>query len=83
MGDTQGTAAVRYEQVGHDYLQRRQLRRGAGWVLLWAMGVGAVISGDFTGWNLGLGAGGFWGMALAILLAGVLYTCMVYSIAEL
>ena len=30
---------------------------------LWALGVGAVISGDFFGWNFGLAAGGFGGLA--------------------
>jgi ethanolamine permease len=53
---------VRYEDVDSQYLKRRQLSRGAGWVLLWALGVGAVISGEFSGWNLGLLSGGFWGL---------------------
>ena len=34
-------------------------------MLLWALGVGAVISGDFFGWNFGLAAGGFWGLTIA------------------
>ena len=33
---------------------------------LWALGVGAVISGHYSGWNLGL-AGGFGGMLVALL----------------
>ena len=38
-----------------DYLERRTLRRGsAGWVLLTGLGVAYVVSGDFSGWNLGL-----------------------------
>ena len=37
----------------------RRLRRVAGPVLLWGLGVGSVISGEFFGWNFGLAAGGF------------------------
>ena len=32
------------------YLQKRSLRRHARVLHLWALGVGAVISGDFFGW---------------------------------
>ena len=34
-----------YENVDSAYLAQRKLRKSAGWVLLWALGVGAVISG--------------------------------------
>lgn len=74
---------VRYEDVDGRYLERRQLRRSAGWILLWALGVGAVISGEFSGWNLGLAAGGFWGLAIATVLMAIMYVCMVFSIAEM
>lgn len=74
---------VRYEDVDDAYLEKRKLRRSAGWILLWALGVGAVISGEFSGWNLGLAAGGFWGLAIATVLMAVMYVCMVFSIAEL
>ncbi len=74
---------ARYETVGNQYLRRRQLRRSANWILLWALGVGSVISGDFSGWNFGLEAGGFGGLAIATLLMAIMYICMVYSIAEL
>ena len=72
-----------YENVGQDYLDKRKLRKSAGWILLWALGVGAVISGDYFGWNFGLGAGGFWGLTIATFLMAIMYVCMVYSIAEL
>ena len=49
----------------------------------WALGVGAVISGDFSGWNFGLGAGGFGGLLIATLIITVLYIGMCYSIAEM
>ena len=32
---------ARYEYVGKDYLENRKLERSAGWILLWALGVGA------------------------------------------
>ena len=72
-----------YENVDASYLQDRKLKPSAGWILLWALGVGAVISGDFGGWNGGLLAGGFWGMAVATFAMAIMYVCMVLSIAEL
>jgi ethanolamine permease len=45
---------VSYRPTGDDYFQQRQLKRVAGVWALWALGVGAVISGDFFGWNFGL-----------------------------
>jgi len=50
---------------------------------LWALGVGAVISGEFYGWNFGLGTGGFWGLAVAGVLMAIMYYGLVYSIAEM
>jgi ethanolamine permease len=47
------------------------------------MGVGAVISGDFFGWNYGLSSGGFGGMAVALLVMTVMYTGLCFSIAEM
>ncbi len=79
----QSAGGVQYENVGKEYLEKRKLQRSAGWVLLWGLGVGAVISGDFFGWNFGLAAGGFWGLAVATVLMAIMYLCMVYSIAEL
>jgi len=75
---------VAYEDVGEDYLDRRQLRSGAaGWVLLAGLGVAYVISGDFAGWNFGLAEGGWGGLLIATALMGVMYTAMVFSLAEL
>jgi ethanolamine permease len=83
MGEEKRQGLVRYHNVDGAYLEQRKLRRGAGWGLLWAMAVGAVISGFFYGWQEGLGVGGFAGMAVATVLVAVLYVCLVYSIAEL
>lgn len=74
---------VSYEAVHDSYLRQRRLKGNAGWFLLWGLGVGAVISGDFYGWNYGLAAGGFWGMAIATFLMAIMYFCLVYCLAEL
>ncbi|WP_432092601.1 ethanolamine permease [Streptomyces sp. bgisy100] len=66
------------------YLEKRTLRRGsAGWLLLTGLGVAYVVSGDFSGWNFGLAEGGFGGLAIAAVLMGLMYTCMVFALAEL
>lgn len=66
------------------YLHRRTLRRGsAGWLLLTGLGVAYVVSGDFSGWNIGLSKGGFGGLAVAMVLMGVMYACLVFALAEL
>lgn len=72
------------QQVGDDYLEKRQLRSGAaGWVLLAGLGVAYVISGDYSGWNIGLSEGGWGGLLIATILMGLMYLCMVFSLAEL
>ncbi|MGW7459286.1 ethanolamine permease [Streptomyces sp. NPDC054797] len=69
---------------GDAYLERRTLRRGsAGWLLLTGLGVAYVVSGDFAGWNVGLEKGGFGGLAIATVLMGAMYACLVFSLAEL
>jgi ethanolamine permease len=74
---------VRYIEVEAGYFEQRGLRRYAGAFSLWALGVGAVISGDFSGWNFGLGVGGFGGLFYATLIIAALYLGLAYSIAEL
>jgi ethanolamine permease len=75
--------SVTYQEVGEDYFERRGLRRHAGVWSLWALGVGAVISGEYYGWNFGLGTGGFWGLAVAGVFMAIMYYGLVYSIAEM
>ena len=72
-----------YQPVASDYFARRGLRRYAGLASLWALGVGAVISGHYAGWNLGLRAGGWGGFALAGLLIAAMYLGLVFCIAEM
>lgn len=71
-----------YAAAKADYFEKRQLRRYARVWSLWALGVGAVISGHYSGWNLGL-AGGFGGMLVALLLISLMYWGLCFSLAEL
>ena len=75
--------SVTYQEVGEEYFKQRGLRRHAGVWSLWALGVGAVISGEYYGWNFGLGTGGFGGLLIAGALMAVMYYGLVYSIAEM
>ena len=79
----QRVGSVEYHHAGDEYFARRGLRRYAGVWSLWALGVGAVISGDFFGWNFGLGVGGFGGLAIATAIVAVMYLGICYSIAEM
>ncbi len=72
-----------YTPADPEYLSRRRLRRHARVLQLWAMGVGAVISGDFFGWNFGMAAGGFGGMLLAVVVMTFMYIGLCFSIAEM
>ena len=60
-----------------------KLRRTLGPVMLWGLGVGYVISGEYFGWNLGLPLGGTWGMLVATLIITVMYVAFTLSYAEL
>jgi len=74
---------VGYIRVPDDYFEDRGLRRHAGVWSLWALGVGAVISGDFFGWNFGLASGGFGGLLIATMITTVMYAGLCFSIAEM
>jgi ethanolamine permease len=75
--------SVTYQEVGEEYFKARGLRRHAGVWSLWALGVGAVISGDYYGWNFGLDVGGFGGLLVATAVIAVMYYGLCYSIAEM
>ena len=77
-----GLQGVAYQEVDEAYFTARALRPYAGVLSLWAIGVGAVISGHFSGWNLGLGFG--WGsMFAATLVVTVMFAALAFSIAEM
>lgn len=64
---TLGSARVESKE----YFEKRSLKKGAvSWVLLMSLGVAYVISGDFSGWNYGIGNGGWAGMAIAFVVMG-------------
>jgi ethanolamine permease len=79
----QSSQGVTYEKVDDAYFRARGLRRHAGVWSLWALGVGAVISGHFSGWNLGLAQGGWGGMFVATILIAAMYLGLTYSLAEM
>ncbi|MFP8874765.1 MAG: ethanolamine permease, partial [Myxococcota bacterium] len=83
MSDSERLGSVEYDQVDDAYFSQRRLRRHARVGSLWALGVGAVISGDFFGWNFGLAAGGFGGLFIATCVITILYTGLCFSIAEM
>src|SRR5258708_9421327 len=72
-----------YQNAEAGYFEKRTLRRHARVLHLWALGVAAVISGDFFGWNFGLSAGGFGGMFIALAIMTVMYAGLCFSIAEM
>ncbi len=74
---------VTYREAEAGYFEKRGLRRHAGAWSLWALGVGAVISGDFSGWNLGVGQAGFGGFLVAVAIITVMYLGLCFSIAEM
>jgi ethanolamine permease len=74
---------VSYERVDQEYFTKRGLRRHARVGSLWALGVGAVISGHFSGWNLGLAVGGWGGFFAAAVVIGLMYVCLCYCLAEM
>lgn len=72
-----------YTPASQEYLAQRRLRRHARVWHLWAMGIGAVISGDFFGWNYGMAEGGFGGMLIALAVMTAMYLGLCFSIAEM
>jgi len=83
MAEKQHEGGVSYRTAGIDYFEDRELRRHAGVFYLWALGVAAVISGDFSGWNLGFAVGGWGGMLLGTVIITIMYLGLTYSIAEM
>jgi ethanolamine permease len=74
---------VTYTHAAEGYFEKRQLKRSAGFWGLWGIGVAAVISGDFSGWNFGLGEAGWGGLLIASVVIVVMYFGMLFSIGEM
>ena len=49
---------------------------------MWALGVGAVISGHYSGWNFGL-ANGWGSMLVALFIIAAMYWGLIFSLAEM
>ena len=73
--------ALRPEE--RQYLKEHALKKPLGTRNIWALGVGAVITGEYFGWNGGLGVAGPIGMLLATLFVCVLYLTWTLSLTEL
>jgi ethanolamine permease len=80
MSEKRRVGSVTYQEVGEGYFKERGLRRHAAFWSLWSLGVAAVISGDFYGWNAGLSVGGFGGLLIATI---VMYYGLCFCIAEM
>ncbi len=83
MAGQRQVGSVTYREADAEYFKKRMLRRYAGVWSLWALGVGAVISGEYSGWNFGLDAGGFGGLLVATVVITVMYFGLCWSIAEM
>ena len=83
MADKIGEGGIVYRKAEAGYFEKRGFRRYAGVWSLWALGVGAVISGHYSGWNLGLATGGWGGMLVAGIIIMIMYLGLVFCIAEM
>src|SRR3972149_2812119 len=68
------------EQTGQN---SSELKRTLGPLMLWGLGVGYVISGNYFGWNLGLEKGGTFGMAVATFFIIIMYITFTFGYTEL
>jgi ethanolamine permease len=83
MTDKKTVGSVTYQNADKDYFEKRGLKRHARVWSLWALGVGAVISGHFSGWNFGIGVGGWGGLFIAAIIIAVMYLGLIFSLAEM
>jgi ethanolamine permease len=83
MTDTKRAGGATYTEAGAGYFEKRSLKRTAGVWGLWGLGIAAVISGDFSGWNVGLSTTGWGGLLIATLIIIVMYFTMIFSIGEM
>jgi ethanolamine permease len=82
MAEKKTVGSVTYTRTDKEYFAKRGLRRYARVWSLWALGVGAVISGHYSGWNFGLQYG-FGAMLIALFVIAAMYWGLIYSIAEM
>jgi len=77
------SSGATYTKAEAGYFEKRSLKRTAGVWGLWGIGIAAVISGDFAGWNPGLGQGGWGGLLIATLIITIMFFTMIFSIGEM
>ncbi|GAA4181831.1 amino acid permease [Gryllotalpicola koreensis] len=77
------TSGVSYTTVDKSYFEKRTLRRSAGVWGIWGLGVAAVISGDFSGWNGGIPTAGWGGLLVATVFVALMFFGLFYSIGEM
>ena len=82
MTTTKASGAT-YKQAEAGYFEKRSLKRTAGFWGLWGIGIAAVISGDFSGWNVGLATTGWGGLLIATLAITIMFFAMIFSIGEM
>jgi ethanolamine permease len=80
---SRGASGVTYTHAEEGYFDKRGLTRTAGFWGLWGLGVAAVISGDFSGWNFGIGGAGWGGFLIATVIVTLMYVAMIASIGEM
>lgn len=83
MTSTTRKPSATYTEADAGYFEKRKLKRSAGFWGIWGIGVAAVISGEFSGWNFGTDTAGFGGMAIATVIVIVMYFTMLFSIGEM
>lgn len=83
MSTITGSSGVSYVTAEQGYFDKRGLKRSAGFWGLWGIGIAAVISGDFSGWNFGIGTAGWGGFLIAAVLVTGMYFGMLFSIGEM
>jgi len=81
--DTTKASGATYQRADEGYFEKRGLRRSAGFWGLWGIGIAAVISGAFSGWNVGLATTGWGGLLIATLIIIVMYFTLIFSIGEM
>ena len=65
------------------FLDEHALKKPMRTIHIWSLGVGAVITGEYFGWNGGLGVAGPIGMLIASLFVCALYMAWVLALSEL
>ena len=56
--------------------ERLTLSKVLGPLHIWGLGVGIVLVGEYMGWNFAVAKGGMFGALIALLVVGILYTCV-------